>query len=79
LISPLKEGTQRIKSSYNYCGSFEAGDFKRGAVMSSLILPLQQVQLPISTAALKNITRCATVGEQEVYFVRGGAGYESKQ
>ncbi len=76
----LKEELSELKAVTVTAGSFEAGDKKRAAtVMSSLdIVTTAGSNGDISTA-LKTLPGAQQVGEQEGLFVRGGAGYETKQ
>jgi len=60
-------------------GSFAAGDSKRAAVLSSLDVATTAGSNADITAALKTLPGTQQVGEQEGLFVRGGAGYETKQ
>jgi vitamin B12 transporter len=75
----LKEEPNELKAVTITAGSFEAGDSKRGAVMSSLDIATTAGSNADITAALKTLPGAQQVGEQEGLFVRGGAGYESKQ
>jgi vitamin B12 transporter len=75
----LKEEPSELKAVTITAGSFEAGDSKRGAVMSSLDIATTAGANADITAALKTLPGAQQVGEQEGLFVRGGAGYESKQ
>jgi len=75
----LKEEQSELKAVTITAGSFEAGDSKRGAVMSSLDIATTAGSNADITAALKTLPGAQQVGEQEGLFVRGGAGYESKQ
>jgi vitamin B12 transporter len=76
----LKRRSERIKSSNVTAGSFEAGDKKRAAtVLSSLdVVTTGGANADIS-AVVKTLPGAQQVGEQEGLFVRGGAGYETKQ
>ena len=60
-------------------GTFEAGDKKRAAVLSSLDIATTAGSNADIAAALKTLPGTQQVGEQEGLFVRGGAGYETKQ
>lgn len=75
----LKEEQSELKAVTITAGSFEAGDSKRGAVMSSLDIATTAGANADITAALKTLPGAQQVGEQEGLFVRGGAGYETKQ
>jgi len=75
----LKEEPSELRAVTITAGSFEAGDSKRGAVMSSLDIATTAGSNADITAALKTLPGTQQVGEQEGLFVRGGAGYETKQ
>ncbi|MBS1599357.1 MAG: TonB-dependent receptor [Bacteroidetes bacterium] len=75
----LKEEPNELKAVTITAGSFEAGDSKRGAVMSSLDIATTAGSNADITTALKTLPGTQQVGEQEGLFVRGGAGYETKQ
>lgn len=76
----LKEELSELKAVTVISGSFAAGDTKRAAtVLNSLdILTVGGGNADI-TAAVKTLPGAQQVGEQEGLFVRGGAGYETKQ
>lgn len=75
----LKEKLDELKAVMVTAGSFAAGDSKRAAVMSSLDVATTAGSNADITAALKTLPGTQQVGEQEGLFVRGGAGYETKQ
>jgi hypothetical protein len=75
----LKEQLSELKAVTITAGAFTAGDAKRGAVMSSLDIATTAGSNADITAALKTLPGAQQVGEQEGLFVRGGAGYETKQ
>ena len=75
----LKEEPNELKAVTITAGSFSAGDSKRGAVLSSLDIATTAGSNADITAALKTLPGAQQVGEQEGLFVRGGAGYETKQ
>jgi hypothetical protein len=75
----LKEKLDELKAVMVTAGSFAAGDSKRAAVMSSLDIATTAGSNADITAALKTLPGTQQVGEQEGLFVRGGAGYETKQ
>src|SRR5580692_11634555 len=75
----LKEQLSELKAVTITAGSFTAGDAKRGAVLSSLDVATTAGSNADITAALKTLPGTSQVGEQEGLFVRGGAGYETKQ
>lgn len=76
----LKEEVSELKAVTVTAGSFEAGDKKRAAtVLSSLdVVTTGGANADIS-AVVKTLPGAQQVGEQEGLFVRGGAGYETKQ
>jgi len=76
----LKEEVSELKAVTVTAGSFEAGDKKRAAtVLSSLdIVTTGGANADIS-AVVKTLPGAQQIGEQEGLFVRGGAGYETKQ
>ncbi|MFY7965240.1 MAG: carboxypeptidase-like regulatory domain-containing protein, partial [Chitinophagaceae bacterium] len=76
----LKEELNELKAVTVTAGSFEAGDRKRAAtVMSSLDVVTTASANGDITSAVKTLPGAQQVGEQEGLFVRGGAGYETKQ
>lgn len=75
----LKEKLDELKAVMVTAGSFSAGDSKRGTVLSSLDVATTAGSNADITAALKTLPGTQQVGEQEGLFVRGGAGYETKQ
>lgn len=80
LVFGLKEEINELKAVTVTAGSFEAGDKKRAAtVLSSLdVVTTGGANADISTV-VKTLPGAQQVGEQEGLFVRGGAGYETKQ
>ncbi|MEO8172915.1 MAG: TonB-dependent receptor, partial [Sediminibacterium sp.] len=80
LFFSLKEEVNELKAVTVTAGSFEAGDKKRAAtVLSSLdVVTTGGANADIS-AVVKTLPGAQQVGEQEGLFVRGGAGYETKQ
>ncbi len=76
----LKEEVSELKAVTVTAGSFEAGDKKRAAtVLSSLdVVTTGGANADIS-AVVKTLPGAQQIGEQEGLFVRGGAGYETKQ
>lgn len=76
----LKEEVNELKAVTVTAGSFEAGDRKKAAtVLSSLdVVTTGGANADIS-AVVKTLPGAQQVGEQEGLFVRGGAGYETKQ
>lgn len=79
LETSLKEQLDELKAVTVTAGSFAAGDNKRGTVLSSLDVATTAGSNADITAALKTLPGTQQVGEQEGLFVRGGAGYETKQ
>lgn len=76
----LKEEITELKAVTVTAGSFEAGDKKRAAtVLSSLDIVTTANANGDITGAVKTLPGAQQVGEQEGLFVRGGAGYETKQ
>jgi hypothetical protein len=75
----LKEEPNELKAVTITAGAFAAGDSKRGAVLNSLDIATTAGSNADITAALKTLPGAQQVGEQEGLFVRGGAGYETKQ
>ncbi|MEX6688584.1 TonB-dependent receptor [Danxiaibacter flavus] len=75
----LKEQLDELKAVTVTAGAFAAGDSKRSAVLSSLDVATTGGANADITAALKTLPGAQQVGEQEGLFVRGGAGYETKQ
>jgi hypothetical protein len=75
----LKEKLDELKAVMVTAGSFAAGDSKRAAILSSLDVATTAGSNADITAALKTLPGTQQVGEQEGLFVRGGAGYETKQ
>lgn len=75
----IKEKLDELKAVMVTAGSFAAGDSKRAAVLSSLDVATTAGSNSDITAALKTLPGTQQVGEQEGLFVRGGAGYETKQ
>ena len=75
----LKETLSELKAVIITAGSYAAGDAKRGTVLSSLDIATTAGSNADITAALKTLPGAQQVGETEGLFVRGGAGYETKQ
>lgn len=76
----LKEEISELKAVTVTAGSFEAGDRKRAAtVLSSLDVYTTGGANADISAVVKTLPGAQQVGEQEGLFVRGGAGYETKQ
>jgi len=75
----LKEEVTELNAVIVTAGTFEAGDKKRAAVLSSIDVATTAGSMADISAALKTLPGTQQVGEQEGLFVRGGAGYETKQ
>jgi len=76
----LKEELNELRAVTVTAGSFEAGDKKRAAtVMSSIDIVTTAGASGDVTGALKTLPGAQQIGDQEGLFVRGGAGYETKQ
>ena len=76
----IKEELNELRAVTVTAGSFEAGDKKRAAtVMSSLDIVTTAGASGDVTGALKTLPGAQQIGDQEGLFVRGGAGYETKQ
>lgn len=75
----LKEEVSELKAVTINAGAFEAGDKKKATVLSTLdVLTTGGANADIA-AAVKTLPGAQQVGESEGLFVRGGAGYETKQ
>jgi hypothetical protein len=76
----LKEEVNELTAVMVTAGSFEASDKKRAA---AVLTPLDVVTTGGANAdiaaAVKTLPGAQQVGESEGLFVRGGAGYETKQ
>ncbi|MCC6634946.1 MAG: TonB-dependent receptor [Chitinophagaceae bacterium] len=76
----LKEEINELSAVTVTAGSFEAGDKKRTAtVLTALDVYTTGGANGDITSAIKTLPGTQQVGEQEGLFVRGGAGYETKQ
>jgi vitamin B12 transporter len=75
----MKEEVTELNAVIVSAGTFEAGDKKRAAVLSSIDIATTAGSNADISAALKTLPGTQQVGEQEGLFVRGGAGYETKQ
>jgi len=75
----MKEEISELKAVVVTAGSFAAGDKKRGTVLTSLDIVTTGGANGDITNAMKTLPGAQQVGEQEGLFVRGGAGYETKQ
>ncbi len=80
LLFVLKEDFNELTAVTVTAGSFEASDKKRAAtVLSSLDIVTTANANADITGAIKTLPGAQQIGEQEGLFVRGGAGYETKQ
>ncbi len=76
----IKEKFDELKAVTVTAGSFAAGDSKRAVtVLSSIDVATVGGGNADITSAIKTLPGAQQVGEQEGLFVRGGAGYETKQ
>lgn len=76
----LKEELSELKAVTVIAGSFAAGDTKRAAtVLNSIDVATVGGGNADITNAVRTLPGAQQVGEQEGLFVRGGAGYETKQ
>jgi len=76
----MKEEVTELQAVTVTAGAFEAGDKKRAAtVLSSLDMVTTAGSNGDISSALKTLPGAQQVGDQEGLFVRGGAGYETKQ
>lgn len=75
----MREEVTELNAVIVTAGTFEAGDKKRAAVLNSIDIATTAGSNADITAALKTLPGTQQVGEQEGLFVRGGAGYETKQ
>ena len=76
----LREKLDELKAVMVTAGTFEAGDKKRAAtVLNTMdVLTTGGANADIS-ATVKTLPGAQQIGESEGLFVRGGAGYETKQ
>lgn len=76
----LKEELNELKAVSVTAGAFAAGDAKRATtVLSSLDVATVGGGNADITSAVKTLPGAQQIGDQEGLFVRGGAGYETKQ
>ncbi len=76
----IKEEVNELRAVTVTAGSFAAGDSKRAVtVLNSIDVATVGGGNADITSALKTLPGTQQVGEQEGLFVRGGAGYETKQ
>ena len=74
----LKDKITELNAVTITAGSFEAGDKKRGTVLSSLDVVTTASSNGDVTAAIKTLPGAQQVGENEGLFVRGGTATETK-
>lgn len=74
----LKELITELKAVVITAGSFEAGDSKKGTVLSALDIVTTASAQGDVTGAIKTLPGTQQVGETEGLFVRGGTATESK-
>jgi vitamin B12 transporter len=76
----IKEEINELKAVTVTAGSFAAGDAKRAVtVLNSIDVATVGGGNADITSAIKTLPGAQQIGEQEGLFVRGGAGYETKQ
>ena len=76
----MKEKLDELRAVSVTAGSFEASDKKKAATVLNMIDVVTVVGANADiTSAVKTLPGAQQVGEQEGLFVRGGAGYETKQ
>jgi vitamin B12 transporter len=74
----IKEEINEMKAVVITAGSFEAGDKKRAAVLSSIDMLTTASANADVTGAVKTLPGAQQVGETEGLFVRGGTASETK-
>lgn len=74
----LKEQITEMKAVVISAGSFEAGDKKKGAVLTDIDIVTTASANGDVTEAFKSLPGAQQVGESEGLFVRGGSATESK-
>ncbi len=75
----LKEKLNELKAVTISAGSIEAGDSKRTTVLKPLDIYTTAGASGDVVGGLKTLPGAQQVGESEGLFIRGGAGYETKQ
>jgi vitamin B12 transporter len=75
----LKEKLNELKAVTISAGSIEAGDSKRSTVLKPLDIYTTAGASGDVVGGLKTLPGAQQVGESEGLFIRGGAGYETKQ
>lgn len=80
LNAAMKEELNELNAVTVTAGSFEASDKKRaGVVLNSIDVATTAGANADITAAMRTLPGAQQIGDQEGLFVRGGAGYETKQ
>ncbi|MFY7652146.1 MAG: TonB-dependent receptor [Chitinophagaceae bacterium] len=80
LTISLREQVNELMAVTVSAGTFEASDRKKAAtVLSPIDMYTTAGANADVTAAIKTLPGAQQIGEQEGLFVRGGAGYETKQ
>lgn len=75
----MKEEISELNAVVVTAGTFEASDEKKTTVLKSLDIATTASANADIAAALKTLPGAQQVGESGELFVRGGAGYETKQ
>ncbi len=75
----LKEEQNELKAVVITAGSFEASDEKKVTVLKPLDIVTTASALGDVANAMKTLPGAQQIGESGELFVRGGAGYETKQ
>ncbi|CAN5763704.1 TonB-dependent receptor [soil metagenome] len=75
----LKEELNELKAVVITAGSFEASDEKKVSVLKPLDIVTTASANADVAAAMKTLPGTQQIGESGELFVRGGAGYETKQ
>ena len=75
----LKEELNELKAVIITAGSFEASDEKKVSVLKPLDIVTTASANADVAAAMKTLPGTQQIGESGELFVRGGAGYETKQ
>ena len=75
----LKEELNELKAVIITAGSFEARDEKKVSVLKPLDIVTTASANADVAAAMKTLPGTQQIGESGELFVRGGAGYETKQ
>ncbi|MES2645750.1 MAG: TonB-dependent receptor [Bacteroidota bacterium] len=75
----MKEALDELKAVVITAGSFEASDEKKVSVLKPLDIVTTASANADVAAAMKTLPGTQQIGESAELFVRGGAGYETKQ